>query len=231
MSYRRNITRIKAVYNALQHLKDQVVFVGGATVALYVDQMADEARPTDDVDVVIEIWTYKDYAAIEEQLRNIGFENDRESGIICRYRVKGIIVDIMPTGEEVLGFRNKWYADGYKNSIDYMLDERCTVRIFSLPYFIASKLDAFTDRGHNDGRISTDFEDIVYVLEYRRSVWNDLENSPDEVKAYLQTTFKKLLDNPFFFEWVDANTSKGSPPASYYIMERLKAFSGFGKEN
>lgn len=33
MSHQKNITRMKAVYNALGALKDQVVFVGGATVA------------------------------------------------------------------------------------------------------------------------------------------------------------------------------------------------------
>src|SRR5580658_248842 len=99
MNHSKNLVRIKAVYNALGPLKDHVVFVGGATVAFYVDRMAEEVRPTDDVDVVVEIWTYKDYAALEEQLRKMGFENDRSSGIICRYKVQGIIVDIMPTGE------------------------------------------------------------------------------------------------------------------------------------
>jgi hypothetical protein len=94
-------------------LRDQVVFVGGATVAFYVDRMAEEVRPTDDVDVVVEIWTYKEYAALEEQLRKMGFTNDHSSRVICRYRVQGIVVDVMPTGENVLGFQNKWYPEGY----------------------------------------------------------------------------------------------------------------------
>lgn len=51
MNHSKNLIRIKAVYNALGPLKDQVVFVGGATVAFYVDRMAEEVRPTDDVDV------------------------------------------------------------------------------------------------------------------------------------------------------------------------------------
>jgi hypothetical protein len=114
MNHSKNLVRIKAVYNALGPLKDQVVFVGGATVAFYVDRMAEEVRPTDDVDVVVEIWTYREYAALEEQLRRMGFANDTASGVICRYRIQGIIVDIIPTGENVLGFKNKWYPDGYK---------------------------------------------------------------------------------------------------------------------
>jgi len=226
MSHQANITRIKAVYNALAHLKDQVVFVGGATVSLYVDQMAEEARPTDDVDVVVEVLSLAGYAAIEDQLRKIGFVNDQESKIICRYKVQGITVDIMPTVENVLGFQNKWYPEGFINSIDHFIDEHHTVRIFSLSYFIASKLDAFTDRSGNDGRTSTDFEDIVYVLEFRRAVWNDLDNAPTEVKTYLRAKFKELLANPYFQEWVDGHVSYGSPPATYFIIERLKMFVG-----
>jgi hypothetical protein len=109
MNQSKNLVRIKAVYNALGPLKDKVVFVGGATVALYVDRMAEDVRPTDDVDIVVEIWSHREYAALEEQLRHMGFVNDQESRVICRYRVQGIIVDIMPTGENVLGFKNRWY--------------------------------------------------------------------------------------------------------------------------
>ena len=38
------------------------------------------------------------------------------------------------------------------------------VKIFQAVYFIASKLEAFNDRGNNDGRMSSDFEGIVFVL-------------------------------------------------------------------
>ena len=187
--------------------------------------MAEEVRPTDDVDVVVEIWSHREYAALEERLRQMGFTNDQESRIICRYKVQGIIVDIMPTGENVLGFKNRWYPEGYKNSIVVDIDGQYSIRIFSLPYFIASKLDAFIDRGHNHGPTSTDFEDIVYVLENTNSVWEQLNNAPVDVKAYLKDTFRTLLANPYFFEWVDAHVSYGSPPATYYIIQELEDFS------
>jgi len=224
MNHSKNLVRIKAVYNALGPLQNQVVFVGGATVAFYVDRMAEEVRPTEDVDVVVEILTYSEYAALEEQLRRIGFINDQASGIICRYKVQGIVVDIMPTGENVLGFKNKWYLEGYKNAISIELDGQYSIRIFSLPYFMASKLDAFLDRGKNDGRTSTDFEDIVYVMEYSRTIWDQLANAPAPVKTYIQDTFKALLANRYFFDWIDAHTSYGSPPATYDIIEKLKSF-------
>lgn len=114
MSHRENLLRIKAVHDALDSLKNEVVFVGGATVSLYAERMAEEVRPTDDVDILIELWTYNDYAAIEEKLRAIGFVNDQFSGVICRYIIQGITVDVMATGKNAIGFSNKWYPEGYK---------------------------------------------------------------------------------------------------------------------
>lgn len=76
MSHHANITRIKAVSNALGPLKNEVVFVGGATVSLYADRRAIEVRPTDDVDIVVEIATRHEYAELEELLRKMGFKND-----------------------------------------------------------------------------------------------------------------------------------------------------------
>jgi hypothetical protein len=59
MSHHVNIVRIKVVANALDTLKEKVVFVGGATISLYPDKPVLEVRPTDDVDVIIEILNYK----------------------------------------------------------------------------------------------------------------------------------------------------------------------------
>lgn len=231
MSHRNNLLRIRAVYNALGSLQNQVVFVGGATASLYVDRMAEEVRPTNDVDIVVELWAYKDYAAIEEQLRLMGFENDVESQIICRYRVQGIIVDVMPTGKDVLNFSNQWYPEGFMNAIDYSIDDEVTIKIFDVTYFIASKLEAFKSRGKNDGRTSSDFEDIVYVFENRKSVWDDMENAKDELKKYLKEEFTNLIANPFFEEWIDAHAGYGSPPATNFIIQQLEEFINEEKED
>jgi hypothetical protein len=64
MSHRENITRIKAVYFPLEELSAAVVFVGGAVVSLYSTRPEVETRSTDDVDIVVEIARYKEYAAI-----------------------------------------------------------------------------------------------------------------------------------------------------------------------
>jgi predicted nucleotidyltransferase len=197
-----NIVRIRAVANTLRELNQTVVFVGGATVSLYAGKAAPEARPTDDVDVIVELASYGEYAHLEDRLRSIGFVNDTNSGVVCRHKIHSLTVDIMPTHPDALGFSNRWYPDGFKRAIPYSIDERTIINIFSLPYFIASKLEAFKARGGNDFRFSTDFEDIVYVLDNGDNVAGQLLAAEDDVKAYLKDEFTTLLENPGFEEGV-----------------------------
>lgn len=205
MNHTQNITRIKAVHYALEELGNKVVYVGGATVSLYADRPAGEIRPTDDVDILVEIMNYSGYAEIEEKLRAKGFVNDMESGVICRYKIQGIVVDVMPTKDNVFGFANLWYPDGYANAININLGNDCIVKIFQPDYFIASKLEAFNDRGKNDGRMSSDFEDIVFVLNNRNSIWGELKNAAPSLSEYLKIQFKEWLKNAHLEEWVSAH--------------------------
>ena len=228
MSHHINVTRIKAVNNALGELRDKVVFVGGATVSLYADSESEEIRPTEDIDIVVEIWARKDYIEIDEKLRKLGFINDQESEIICRYKIDGLVVDVMPTQSDILGFTNKWYQPGFEHSISYNLPES-EIKIFSPPYFLASKLEAFIGRGNHDGRTSKDFEDIVFVLQNRLSIWSELLDANTEVVEYLKHTFANLMSSPNFEEWVDCHAGFGNISATYYIMEELNKFIDLSK--
>lgn len=205
MNDHANITRIRTVNSALEELAESVVYVGGATVSLYKDRPASETRVTDDVDIVVEIASYADYAEIEIRLRKKGFVNDIESKVICRYKVAGIVVDVLPTEENVLGFKNRWYAEGFRNAIDYSIAENETIKIFSSIYFLSSKLDAFNDRGNMDGRTSSDFEDIAYLLNNRKAIWGELKEASGDVKNYLRDEFKKLLSHEYIYEWISSH--------------------------
>ena len=227
MSHHINRVRIKAVANALGELKDKVVFVGGATISLYPTHAALEVRPTDDIDVIIEVINYAERAAFENRLRDIGFVNDVQSGIICRWRLQGILldeitVDIMPTDDESIGFGNKWYPEGFRTSVDYTIDEGCTVKILSAAYFIATKLEAFKGRGKGDGRQSHDFEDIIYLLENRYTIWDEINNANDNLRNYLKAEFANLLNNRNLLEWIDSHVERLSPPATYLIYDEIQ---------
>lgn len=81
MSEHINIVRIKSVNNTLRELRENVVFIGGATISLYADRPVLEIRPTDDIDVIIKILNYKQRQELEERLREIGFVNDKDSAL------------------------------------------------------------------------------------------------------------------------------------------------------
>lgn len=224
MSHQINITRIKAVYDALEELADEVIFVGGATVSLYADRATGETRPTDDVDILIELLHYKDYSAIEEKLRKKGFQNDIESGVICRYTINGITVDVMPTSEDILGFANKWYTKAFAHAFKYKLDNEYEIKIFTSPYFIATKLEAHKNRGQNDGRTSSDFEDIIFVMNNRTTVWEEIANSPDDLKQPLKAEFQELLSNPYLDEWISCHLEYHQQRRVNFIIGSMKDF-------
>lgn len=226
MNLHQNIVRIKAVYRALGDLAGDVIFVGGATVALYADRPATDVRPTDDVDIVVEVAGYVGYAALESRLREKGFVNDQASGIICRYSIRGIIVDVMPTAKDILGFSNKWYADAFQYSEEIQLDEY-KLKIFSAPFFIATKLEAFKGRGNGDGRTSSDFEDIIFLLNNRTTIWDEMNEASHELKAYLQDECKALLENPNIQEWISAHLDFTEQRRLSFILGGLYAFTNF----
>lgn len=197
-----NRLRLKAVARQLGELNDWVVYVGGAVASLYVNNTAaPEVRPTMDIDVVVELASYGEYAVLDELLRKKGFRNDQSAGVICRYNMSGIqldlmenvVVDVMPTIPKILGFSNRWYIEGFQNSVLYTLDQETTIRIFTTTYFVASKLEAVATRGGADLRFSTDFEDIVFVLDGDVALETDMQSASVEVRQYLQCQFCELL--------------------------------------
>lgn len=224
MSHAQNIGRIRAIHYALEELAGDVVYVGGATVSLYGTRPGVETRPTDDIDIVVELANYAGFAALEEKLRSKGFVNDIGSGVICRYKVNGVIVDVMPTASDILGFANKWYPESYENSVAIAIDERSSVRIFSAPYFLATKFEAFADRGKNDGRFSTDFEDIVFVLNNRATIWNESNESKASVREYLKAKFRSLLDNKHIHEWIGGHLEYSEQSRVGRIMDNMREF-------
>jgi hypothetical protein len=71
-----------------------------------------EPRVTDDVDCIVEGAPRATFYQLEEELRALGFTNDMESGVICRWRFGQLVVDIMPTEGDILGFIQSLVSGG-----------------------------------------------------------------------------------------------------------------------
>lgn len=222
MNHQNNVSRIIAVAKSLGDLADRVVFVGGSTVSLYADRQTFEVRETDDVDVIVELLNYPDQVQFEEQLRSKGFSDDIDSKVRGRFKIDGIIVDVMPTIDTHMGFENRWYAEGFKESIAIEIAQNITVKILSPPFFIATKFEAFKGRGKNDGRTSQDFEDIVYVLENRHNIWSEMQNSIEPLNTFLKDEFNSLLKGPYHIEWIGSHVERQATPATDIIIDHIK---------
>jgi hypothetical protein len=88
---------------------EEVVFLGGASIQLWLtDPASPTVRVTDDVDVISDITSLTGYYRLGERLRKRGFSEAIDSDVICRWRhqATGLLLDVMPDDEKVLGFSN-----------------------------------------------------------------------------------------------------------------------------
>ncbi|MGI8622189.1 MAG: hypothetical protein ACR2NB_01585 [Solirubrobacteraceae bacterium] len=131
-----SIELLELAADALGPLLDEVVFVGGATVTLWItDPGAPPVRPTKDVDVVVEVATRGAFHDFEAWLRKRRFTEDQEDGVICRWRHPGgLILDAMPSEPGILGFDNRWQGAAIPHAIERELPSGATTRAISPPY-------------------------------------------------------------------------------------------------
>lgn len=220
-----NIEEIEIIAKKLQELELEVYFIGGSVAALYADDIDTfEQRITRDIDVVIEVINRGHYYLLQERLREAGFNEDSESEVICRWIYQGIIVDIMPNDERILGFSNVWYSEGIKNSKKHLLQSGRQINIFSFPYFIATKLEALKSRGE-DLRYSKDFEDIVRIIDNKSSLVLEFSKADVKVIEFIKSEFSYILKyNKYLTEAIlcvlfpETNTNR-----SEKIIQKMKS--------
>jgi hypothetical protein len=198
-----NIELLELAESALGELVDQVVFVGGATVGLWItDPAAPPVRPTDDVDVVVEVATRSGFYDFEAKLREAGFREDQEGGVICRWRHRetGLILDAMPSRADILGFENEWQAATIPHAVPRELPSGTTIKAAPPVYMLAMKLEAFKGRGKGDFLASRDFGDIVTLVDGRPELLEEVAGAEADVRTYIADEIHRLLAEPRFMD-------------------------------
>jgi len=181
----RNQELLIAVCKEIKPLLNQLVLVGGcATELLITDKAAPSPRPTQDVDMIIDVISLSQYHDTEEELRKLGFTQTMDDqGLICRWIKNDLILDLIPTNEKVLGFTNRWYTYAMQHSQESNIDN-ILIHHISAPIFVATKLDAFDSRGHGDFFASHDLEDLISVIDGRDEIMEEIRNTPNEVFSF-----------------------------------------------
>lgn len=221
-----NLEMIRHVARCLGDLRERVVFLGGAATALLItDKATPDVRVTTDVDVIVEIASRVDYYRLAESLRDLKFTEDTgEDAPVCRWRIDGIAVDVMPTDEEILGFSNQWYSQALRFASTVEIAEKLAIRVVTGPYFLATKIDAFYNRGKGDFRASHDMEDIVMLLDGRPELGEEVRTAAEEVKDFLSRTFGEFLQNRDFLDALPGHLMPDSASQQRIplLMERIR---------
>lgn len=140
-----NLEIVEMAASRLGALREETVFVGGcATGLLLTDAAAPPIRATRDVDVIVEVASLASYQRLSARLRDCGFREDQsDDAPICRWISGDLILDLMPTKTELLGFGNDWYAPAFHTANLIELPSGMEIRLIQSPYFLATKLAAF----------------------------------------------------------------------------------------
>jgi predicted nucleotidyltransferase len=194
-----NLSQLLEAAKKLTSLLDQIVFLGGcATGLLITDPAAAPVRATLDVDAIVAVASYGELAALEQQLRKLGFHQPITKGApICRWVSGDLILDLMPTDPSILGFSNRWYRAASTHSEKTQIGEH-EIRVIAAPYFLATKLEAFHGRGADDYRMSRDLEDVITVIDGRPELTEEIRQCEIELRQYLGHEFASLLSSGDF---------------------------------
>lgn len=67
------------------------------------------------------------------------------------------------------------------------------IYILSAPCFLATKFEAFNNRG-NDYRTSHDIEDIIYIIDNRTTIVDEIAKCDERILEFIKYEFQKIID-------------------------------------
>lgn len=220
---------------ALGPLVEEVVFVGGASIELWIsDRAAPPTRATDDVDVISTVGTRAGYYRLAERLRARGFTEASDSSVICRWnhRDMGLILDVMPQEEEILGFSNPWYRHAIDTAVERDLPSGVRVRAASPAAIVATKLAAWKGRGENDMLASLDLHDVLVLIDGRPELSDETAQEPQAIREYIAAELAAVMKDPYFRYLAESATQPygelGPDRASRLIEQTTKLIETIG---
>lgn len=190
-----NLQIVEKVALALGDLNDEVIYVGGAVVSLYVtDEGAEQPRPTKDIDISVQVSTYSQIERLRKILAFRGICPSSGKAVMCRFIYDDVLIDFIPYEHTPLCPTNRWLKPGFEKAFPILIGNH-KIRILPVSLFLATKWEAFKNRGR-DPRTSHDFEDIIYVIDNNRDLISDVDKAKKDVRLFLKEMCKEILFHP-----------------------------------
>ncbi|MFM9970702.1 MAG: hypothetical protein ACKVQK_20110 [Burkholderiales bacterium] len=151
----------------------------------------------------------------------------------CRWRRGEISVDLMPSSEGILGFHNRWYGLAVETATQYVLPDGTKIKLVTTPVFVATKFEAFKDRGKGDYLASHDLEDIITIVDGRGDFLNEICRGPEELSRYLSGEFATLLADRNFLDALPGHLSADSSSQRRIgqLMTRLRDLAALSRDD
>lgn len=195
-------------------LLDEVVFVGGATVHLWITEPgAPPTRATEDVDVVCEVASRVKYHRLGDRLRERGLQEAMGEPVICRWRSADpqLVLDVMPTDPDILGFSNPWYDEAISNAAAVALASGAEIRAATPAALVATKLCAWKGRGDGDLLRSLDIHDVLTLIDGRPELIEEIASAPPDLRTYVRDELSELRTEDYFDYAVESATASYGP--------------------
>ena len=190
-----NLDIVAKVAHALGDLNTEVVYIGGAIISIYAtDEGAELPRVTTDVDVCVQVSSLAEMETLREQLGEKSIYPDTQGTHLYRYTYKGILIDFIPYEATPFGPTNSYLKPGFNKAYKMSIGD-IEISVLPVPVFIATKWEAFNDRG-SDPRLSHDFEDIIYILDNNVDLLDNCKDASAEVKNALKALSDFIRKHP-----------------------------------
>jgi hypothetical protein len=164
------------------------------------------------------------YHALAQRLMALGFKQTMADNTPpFRWYWNGMQLDLVPLDEKVLGFANRWYKPGFEAALCTALSSGLVLRHLSAPYFMATKLEAFKDRGNNDIYMSHDLEDVITVVDGRPELVEELATAPPDARQFVSTVVQGVLNHPDFTNALPGIVSQSTRAG--LVLQRLVKIS------
>ena len=224
-----SIDQLEGAAKALGELTEDVVFLGAATLPLWIsDPAAPPLRATADVDVVVEATTLIAYNRFEQQLRDAGFRD--EGTVLGRFLFgpNDSQLDVIPADASLLGFQNRWQQASLPAALSTRLPSGARISVLPPAQLLATKLEAFAGRGEDDFLGSPDFEDIVALVDGREELVAEVACAPAELRHYVATELSTYIADPRARDAIVAHLEFGREArrrAEVVVIPRMRALA------
>ncbi len=189
------VAMLEEVARLLEPLGTRVVYIGGATIGLYLGPGREgQARATLDVDCVVPAANLAEYDAIQARLDDLGiWPALEEDAPLCRRKAGRWTIDVLPRDVTLIGMHGGFLAAGFDRAVEVELPGGTRALILRPADLMAVKIDAWHDRGRGDWMASADLEDLLSLLDGVADFAALADEAHPQVRAYLADWAREML--------------------------------------